>query len=90
MSKSLLIIDTPTYCKECPFFHNFDSWFCSAHYKKYNIARKFTEEECSRDSVPNWCPLRPVPERRDECDTYYNSDYYRSHQNRCFCFRSDT
>ena len=45
--KSLLIIDTPKSCGDCPCIHD-ELWMCQAD-------KEYREGEYS--SVPLWCPL---------------------------------
>ena len=71
MSKSILILDTPTSCVLCPFSHYNDIYRyqdCRAYdnnWRKipdYNRQRKHIG---SNDIRPNWCPLSPLPELKD-------------------------
>ena len=76
MSKSLLVIETPECCEKCMI--NLDG-FCLAVLEPNECVeggemRKETPKACK----PEWCPLRSVPERRNESDTCYESDYYRA------------
>ena len=49
--KSVLVIDTPTYCGLCPCFtgERFDVTNQKAYY--------------DFDERPDWCPLRPLPKK---------------------------
>lgn len=67
MSKSVLVIDTPQTCKDCACFSAlYDRVFCGA-----------TDEiiEYDYDTLeyikPSWCPLSPLPDRRDLKDLTY-------------------
>ena len=55
MSKSILVIDTPEHCGECPFrsFINYGKW-CAAY-----------DDTCidHYPAKPEWCPLKPAPEK---------------------------
>lgn len=75
MSKSLLVIETPECCEKCMI--NIDG-FCLAVLEPNECVEggemwKETPKACK----PDWCPLHPIPEKKDE----YNSDtdvcYYR-------------
>lgn len=70
MSKSVLVIDTPKNCYDCPF----GTEYCGDHEYEGccelaecldSDMRLITEElydyECK--SRPNWCPLKPLPEK---------------------------
>lgn len=57
MSKSILVIDTPECCAECPMIrHEIDC---------------ITEDYCIKNGreiirlgkKPNWCPLKEIPEK---------------------------
>ena len=60
MSKSILVIDTPTRCGECRFarFYNTilsrDLIMCTAVKNDLFVWR---------DDKPKWCPLRPLPNK---------------------------
>ena len=70
MSKSILVIDTPSVCDECPFFEEINE----ARYWCY----------AAKMSVPYGiksvlCPLKPMPEPYNMenvvCDRDYDGDY---------------
>ena len=50
MSKSLVVIDTPETCSECPLFE-------IELYRGCRLGGDHWEEK------PKWCPLRPLPRR---------------------------
>lgn len=54
MSKSILVIDTPDYCTECPLCVE-DSNYRDRCLTLYE--RIFTTEK------PDWCPLKTIPSR---------------------------
>lgn len=70
MSKSVLVLDTPTNCYDCPF----GTGYCSdleyeglcelADCLDYDVIL-MTEEhyDCESKSRPDWCPLKPLPEK---------------------------
>lgn len=58
MSKAVLVMDMPESCPDCRFFES-DWRECYAISKRYN--REMTEE-----AKPNWCPLRELPEKKEE------------------------
>nr|DAZ41958.1 MAG TPA: hypothetical protein [Caudoviricetes sp.] len=51
MSKSVLVIDTPENCEKCKFISEF---WCRAM-----DGRRVP----NNDVIPNWCPLKPLPEK---------------------------
>lgn len=56
MSKSILIIDTPRQCYQCPCYTcDSVSSFC----QKEN-------RETRGNTKPDWCPLKPLPEKIQE------------------------
>lgn len=59
MSKSVLVIDTPENCGKCKFISEF---WCRAM-----DGRRVP----NNDVIPNWCPLKPLPEEKEE-------EYWRS------------
>lgn len=72
MSKSVLVIDTPENCYACPF----GTAYCSRiEYVAYceladclnYDAFLMTEEhyDCESKSRPDWCPLKPLPEKKE-------------------------
>lgn len=53
MSKSVLVIDTPENCGKCKFISEF---WCRAM-----DGRRVP----NNDVPPDWCPLKPLPERKE-------------------------
>lgn len=51
MSKSVLVINTPENCGKCKFISEF---WCRAM-----DGRRVP----NNDVIPNWCPLKPLPEK---------------------------
>lgn len=60
MCKSVLVVNTPQGCTECPL---------SAGTGVYNanICRAMEKHSVNMDSgkVPGWCPLRKLPEKKE-------------------------
>ena len=54
MSKSVLVIDTPKNCNSCVLCCGRLYPFC-----KMNVFRDIEDS----DTVPDWCPLKPLPEK---------------------------
>lgn len=55
MSKSVLMIDTPKYCALCVLRSGVNHPFCRVN------NRDITDLSIR----PDWCPLKPLPEKRD-------------------------
>lgn len=58
MSKAILLIDMPENCFDCPLCINDEyglSLKCCLQYKSY----------VDKEGKPNWCPLKPAPEKVD-------------------------
>lgn len=53
MSKSVLVIDTPENCGKCKFISTF---WCRATGDR---------RVPNNDVIPNWCPLKPLPEKKE-------------------------
>ena len=53
MNKSVLVIDTPENCGKCKFISDF--WCSAIHYRRVP----------NNDVIPGWCPLKPLPERKE-------------------------
>lgn len=58
MSKSVLVIDTPEDCGKCKFISEF--WCRAMNGRRVP----------NNDVIPNWCPLKPLPEKKE----YINSN----------------
>ena len=82
MSKSVLVIDTPKKCMDCPFCV-LDSDLESINLI-CNIDRdeKYISFEYFGLNKPDWCPLLPLPERMDvhKADSPYDL-YYKGYNN---------
>ena len=50
--KSILIIDTPNDCYDCPCYYE--------ERNKCEVIFKNVDDDIEK---PSWCPLRPLPER---------------------------
>lgn len=70
MNKSALVIDTPENCYDCPFGTAYCGeleyvGYCEiADCLDYDVIL-MTEEhyDCESKSRPDWCPLKPLPEK---------------------------
>lgn len=61
--KSILVIDTPKTCKECP---------CQMMLVCVPADEDIDEYVDPNTTMPEWCPLRPLPEVRDTHCHYDN------------------
>lgn len=62
MSKVILVMDMPESCIDCPLHFDDDPEFwCGA-----------TQKDLRTDDIetykPDWCPLKPVPDKITDCD----------------------
>ena len=56
-SKSVIVIDTPNSCDQCPMFGNhYTDMTCKAIHKTIDYP-------CPKDFKQSWCPLLLLPER---------------------------
>ena len=53
MSKSVLVIETPENCGKCKFISEFQCRAMNGRRVPNN------------DVIPNWCPLKPLPEKKE-------------------------
>lgn len=62
MSKAILVFDMPNSCRECPccICTEFDT-YCG----RTDMQLEYDFEQCAYVK-PDWCPLRPVPEKHKE------------------------
>jgi hypothetical protein len=60
MRKAILLIDMPNSCDGCPLFSNFYSDMCCKALNNRGINYPYP-----KDFRQDWCPLKPVPEKRD-------------------------
>lgn len=71
MSKVILVIDMPRACTDCQFYY--DYLRCMVTEKSY----------CSCDDKPDWCPLKPMPQKKIILDIRDNDeDIYEVFQNK--------
>lgn len=79
MSKSVLIINTPKHCRECPAYeYNVPSSTCYCNAVHDDIgyarpARKLNKPAEYNFPIQDWCPLSPLPERINLCQYVDNA-----------------
>nr|DAN01926.1 MAG TPA: hypothetical protein [Caudoviricetes sp.] len=84
MSKSVLVIDAPENCYNCPFgteyygSSNYDG-SCELAECLGNIMILITEEQYDYESKtkPDWCPLKPLPDKM-KLTGVYGREYFQS------------
>lgn len=84
MSKSLLVVDTPKNCYDCPFGAEYCGNLgyegcCELAGCLNSDMRLITEElyDCESKSRPDWCPLKPLPEKM-KVTGLYNGEYFKA------------
>lgn len=70
MNKSVLVIDTPENCLDCQFCYELDEGVeacCSISDddKDASLMKKIDCEYGYCQGKPDWCPLKPLPERKE-------------------------
>lgn len=81
MAKAVLVMDMPKTCKDCVL--------CIASQEKHS--GQFCWRCVNHPTVmipkegikPDWCPLKPVPEKREPDERYYESSYVDIGFNAC-------
>lgn len=64
--KAILVIDMPSDCNDCllcRYAHNMepfdeDEAYCEKLFKS-------VKKEISKETKPDWCPLKPMPEKKE-------------------------
>lgn len=73
MSKSVLVLDTPENCLDCRFCYESDEGVeacCSISDddKDTSLTKKIDCEYGYCQGKPDWCPLKPLPEKKEYVD----------------------
>lgn len=73
MSKSVLVLETPESCLDCQFCHELDEGVeacCSImdDGKDKSLMKKIDCEYGYCKGKPDWCPLKPLPKKKEERD----------------------
>lgn len=79
MAKGIIVLDEiPEKCNQCNF------WFAKAtvpvEYRCMGLQREITENELTKKK-PDWCPIKPTPERADHEDYCDNGRYDKGWNN---------
>ena len=63
--KAILVMDMPECCADCPcsFFERSNP--------KLNLICGVTQEDANNVGKPDWCPLRPAPEKRQTTNDFW-------------------
>lgn len=62
MSKSVLVMETPERgCISCPIGQNYSNCRITRIYCPIAEETAFNEEA---EAIPDWCPLKPLPEKK--------------------------
>lgn len=80
MKKSILVINTPKKCEECDLCKNYKrvqhAWGNPDTYEVHCMGiGNITLKEVPREGVPDWCPLRKIPEKYKYADTNFERGY---------------
>jgi len=69
--KAILVIDKPECCTSCllSFFNR--KWFCIKTNKDINITDRY--------HIPEWCPLKMLPELKTPAGSDVFNDYVRGY-----------
>lgn len=65
MSKAILVLDMPENCSNCPCLDDCDN--CLA------VGTSYTDVDVLKEK-PEWCPLKPLPEKMQVCGRYPQPD----------------
>lgn len=66
MKKAVLLMDVPEKCLDCNLCVLDMDGSISCYYNKREICSNVGEN----NSSSNWCPLRPLPDRKEITETY--------------------
>ena len=84
MDKAILVINMPEECLGCPCFDEHEEW-CNLNTRKYIPMKVYV------NSKPNWCPLKPIPDKMSGNDSiYYQWGDYEDGWNHCIDSLIDT
>ena len=78
MSKAVLAMDMPESCAKCCFCRGLNVCKLKKYLQRGGITTIFTVDKQITDGrKPDWCPLRPMPEKDKRIDTCINKQYVR-------------
>ena len=65
MSKAILVMEMPKNCAECNLCGTQDGeYFCIPDDFAHYLGNSYVNHSC--ESKPDWCPLKPMPEKQTE------------------------
>lgn len=77
MSKAFLVMDMPKNCAECDLcVTQDDEYFCIPDDFAHYLGSSYVNHSC--ENKPDWCPLRPVPEKDNK--SYFSDEYSDGHK----------
>lgn len=90
MSKSVLVIDTPETCVDCIFCQEYG--IGSKKYAYCYVTNGDSENDMKLidciygycQSKPDWCPLKPLPEKMTGVTPTFHYDSIKAGWNGCF------
>lgn len=75
MSKAVLVMDMPSSCMECLFCRGLNVCRLKQCLEKDGVLSVFTvDNQILNNSKPDWCPLKPMPEKMEICGRYPQPD----------------
>ena len=75
MSKAILVMDMPENCSECDL---------QQFGRCYSVKRSIVGTPQDLKRKPDWCPLKPMPEKKELQDVLYlHSEYFDLGYNAC-------
>lgn len=84
MSKAILVIDMPEKCKMCQFHYPARDMYTGAFMGGCRLIQTMAIDD--PNSKPDWCPLKPMPDRRkgtDYLDTIFQHPAFDHGWNAC-------
>ena len=79
MSKGIIVVDMPERCNQCKF------WFAKAtapiEYRCMGEQKNITEKHLN-ENKPDWCPIKPLPEKAHH-EEYCDNGRYGKGWNEC-------
>jgi hypothetical protein len=66
--KAILVLEMPSSCGECSICA---SWQESAFSTREYWCPSMDNKDVEPNTRPDWCPLRPVPEKRQTTDDFW-------------------
>lgn len=69
MNKVILVMNDPMFCSNCPLAKSYkhimtaeEHWFCGVGHSTKN-GDVFEKIDINSEARPDWCPLKPLPEK---------------------------